>query len=242
METPYGRPDDDLRLQADVAGDLEASGSGLGRYLAARTRYFDLAVVGAIASGIAQVVVAGAGYDGRSLRYSAPGVSWFELDHPSTQADKLERLRRLSIATPGIAFGSVDFSAGDAGAVLNKLGHDRTRPSLFLCEGLAPYLRRHVLSALLAALAGTSATGSRLAIELALAVSSPDQQRRRERLASVVAAVGEPLFPPLSRDEIAPVMLASGWEVSLVTAPDGTELSASNSSVAFIVAVPVARG
>ncbi len=57
-------------------------------YLRARTAFFDQAVVDSIDSGVRQVVIGGAGYDGRALRYAKPGVRWFEVDHPSTQADK----------------------------------------------------------------------------------------------------------------------------------------------------------
>jgi len=33
-------------------------------------------------------VILGAGYDDRALRFRSPGVRFFELDHPDTQADK----------------------------------------------------------------------------------------------------------------------------------------------------------
>ena len=65
--------------------------------LAARTRFFDEQVLAALDRGIRQVVIAGAGYDDRALRFRSPGVRYFELDHPATQADK----RRLLAADEG---------------------------------------------------------------------------------------------------------------------------------------------
>jgi len=41
-----GRPDDDLALHRDVAGDLVVEAGPMTRYLAARTAFFDRAVVG----------------------------------------------------------------------------------------------------------------------------------------------------------------------------------------------------
>jgi len=60
-------------------------------YIRARTAFFDRVVVSAIDRGVAQVVIGGAGYDGRAFRYAKPGVRWFEVDHPATQADKRAR-------------------------------------------------------------------------------------------------------------------------------------------------------
>jgi methyltransferase (TIGR00027 family) len=234
----YGRPGDDDKLQSDVAAGLDESPSGLTRYLESRTGFFDMAVVEAIAAGVAQVVVAGAGFDGRSLRYCAPTVRWFELDHPATQGDKLGRLARLGISTSGISFGAADFGASDVGELLASLGHDSDRPTLYFCEGVAPYLPRAVLSSLLAALSSTASAGSTLAIELALVPTSPEQVARRSRLAARVAALGEPLFPALGREELGTFLGTAGWSIASATAPGGARLADSDSAVAFVRAQP----
>ena len=96
----YGVPAADDALAADVAAGLVAPANRMHDYLAVRTSFFDRTVVSAIDHGVRQVVVGAAGYDGRAFRYAKPGVRWFEVDHPATQRDKLERLRRLGIAAP----------------------------------------------------------------------------------------------------------------------------------------------
>ena len=55
-----------------------------------------------------KVIIVGAGYDGRAIRYARPGVRWFEVDHPATQRDKLERLERLGIAVAHVALNAVE--------------------------------------------------------------------------------------------------------------------------------------
>ena len=93
-----GDPAADDRLGRDVAADQTVNPqSPMFAYLAARTRFIDSVVVRSLQRGVTQVVIAGAGYDGRALRYGKPGVRRFELDHPATQADKLERLARLGL-------------------------------------------------------------------------------------------------------------------------------------------------
>src|ERR1700712_266825 len=100
VPAPYGDPAADDRLQQLVAGSTTGSPSAaMSRYLIARTRFFDAQVVAALDRGITQVLVVAAGYDGRALRYAKRGVRWLELDHPATQADKLDRLGPTGGAT-----------------------------------------------------------------------------------------------------------------------------------------------
>ncbi len=132
----HGRPDDDQRLQADVAAGIELADHPLARYLQARTLFFDQVVVDAIAAGTTQLVAVGAGYDGRSLRYAKPGVRWFELDHPATQADKQARLERLGVPLDGLTFAPADFTTDDVESCLAATGHDPAQPTLFTSEGV----------------------------------------------------------------------------------------------------------
>lgn len=64
-------------------------------WVTARTEFFDRTVLDAIGQGIEQIMILGAGYDGRAMHFRTPGVRFFEVDHPATQADKLARLRQL---------------------------------------------------------------------------------------------------------------------------------------------------
>src|ERR1700760_2659709 len=96
----YGDPAAGHALAVDVAAGRQAPAGRMHDYLAARTTFFDRTVTGALGRGVTQVVVGAAGYDGRAFRYAKPGVRWFEVDHPATQADKLERITRLGLGAP----------------------------------------------------------------------------------------------------------------------------------------------
>ena len=63
--------------------------------VAARTRIVDAEVALALGRGITQIVLLGAGYDGRALPFGGQAVRWFEVDLPSTQADERRRLAAL---------------------------------------------------------------------------------------------------------------------------------------------------
>jgi methyltransferase (TIGR00027 family) len=207
---PYGDPAADEQLARDVAGELAGAAPGpMARYLAARTAFFDRTVVTALDAGVEQVVVVGAGYDGRSARYAKPGVRWFEIDHPGTQADKRSRLARLAIDTADVAYVPAELSAEPVGPGLQRAGHDRRRSSLFLCEGLLVYLPRPAVERLLADLRGEAAGGSRLAVSVSVTSASAE---RRQSFARRVEAVGEPALTVLEAAEAAPLLHETGWE------------------------------
>jgi methyltransferase (TIGR00027 family) len=128
-----------------------------------RTRFFDGQVLAAISAGIPQVVICGAGYDDRALRFRSPGVRFFELDHPATQADKARRLAAIAADLRDVVLAPADFRDDDVAAVLADAGHDASLPALFLCEGLLIYLDQAVILRLLAGLRSRAAEASWLA-------------------------------------------------------------------------------
>jgi methyltransferase (TIGR00027 family) len=211
-DAPWGGdPAADERLAHEVAGDTRVDPSTrMARYLAARTAFFDRVVVTALERGITQVVVAAAGYDGRALRYARPGVRWFELDHPDTQADKRAALDRLAIDTSGIGFAAADFVVDDVAGALAAAGHRATTPTLFTAEGVAVYLDRPVLDALLRGLRQAAAPGSRLAISLSVDRAGGVSATRAAFRANV-ARLGEPARTTLTADEASDLVDAAGW-------------------------------
>jgi methyltransferase (TIGR00027 family) len=162
--TPAGDPDAQRRL----CRGMPPLGTGPRRpSLIARTRFFDDRVLAAVAAGIPQVVILGAGYDDRALRFRSPGVRFFELDHPATHADKARRLRAMKAGPGRPTLARADFRHDDTAGILDASGHDAGQPTLFLCEGLLVYLDQPACVRLLSALRARAAAGSELAASLA---------------------------------------------------------------------------
>lgn len=208
----YGNPAADERLARDVAGGVVVDPNGMMvPYLAARTAFFDRLVVRSIDAGVTQVVIAAAGYDGRAFRYAKPGVRWFEVDHPATQRDKRERVDRLGLVTDHVAFVPADFVVDDVAAELRHAGHDDSRTTVFLCEGVAVYLELDVLEALLRSLRVCANDRSRLAISLSVDTGSAAQAQRRARFGAAVASIGEPARTVLTVDDAAALLDRTGW-------------------------------
>jgi len=133
--------------------------------IALRTTAIDTAIRNAIASGATQLVILGAGYDGRAWRLSElAGVKVFEVDHPATQGEKRARVAELPPAIGTVSFVSIDFEREALGAVLERAGHDPSSPTCWIWEGVVMYLRRDVMLATLGDIAKRSAPGSTLIV------------------------------------------------------------------------------
>ena len=205
----YGDPAADRALTEDVAAGQEPTPGRMHEYLRARTAFFDHTVVNALDRGVRQVVIGGAGYDGRALRYARPGVAWFELDHPYTQADKVARVARLGLERGHIRFVAADFTADPIADSLLATGLDPARPTLFLLEGVAVYLERPVVERVLAAFRQVAADGSELAISVSTGTATPQERARFEQR---VAGLGEPARSRFSPGQARDLLAAVGWQ------------------------------
>ena len=211
VAAPYGDPAADEALTGDVADGLVPPRNRMHEYIRARTAFFDRVVVSSIDRGVAQVVIGGAGYDGRAFRYAKPGVRWFEVDHPATQADKLERVTRLGLATPQVRFIPADFTADPVAEPLLAAGLDPARPALFLFEGVAVYLERPENERVLTEFREVTPAGSLLAISVSVGGAT---SRTRASFQQRVAKLGEPARTVLTFDQAADLLSAAGWKIS----------------------------
>jgi methyltransferase (TIGR00027 family) len=212
----YGDPEADLALSRDVAAGLEPTPGRMHEYIRARTAFFDRVVVKAVNAGMRQVVVGAAGYDARSLRYAKSGVRWFEVDHPATQADKLDRLARLGIEAGHVRFVAADFTRDPVAERLRAAGLDDRRPALFLFEGVTVYLETEVTESVLAQFRDVTVAGSPLAISVSSAARTDPAERAAARAAfqARVAAVGEPARSVLEPAEAEALLARAGWAVA----------------------------
>lgn len=178
-------------------------------YIAARTRFYDDHIAAALGAGVRQVVVLAAGYDSRSWRLAAPGVRFFEVDLPSTQADK-----RARAPAGGPTFVPVD-AGDDPGDALITAGLVVGEPTMFTVEGLTMYLREAEVIALLTTLAELGGARSRLAIDFAVGtrdeVAGPALRAAQAVTRSAGKLSREPLRYELEPHKTSDVLGRTGW-------------------------------
>ncbi len=186
--------------------------------LAERTRFIDEEVARAIGGGIEQIVIVGAGYDGRALRFGGGPTRWIEVDVPSTQADKRRRLSTLGISSAGVTYAPVDLGRDDLDDVLDRAGHETSRPSLFICEGLLAYLPLEVNASLCETLCARAAPGTVLAVNAYVTPATGAGGRALRRVENgVLSLIGEARRTEFRPGDPEKLLVVTGWRVTRTT-------------------------
>ncbi len=136
------------------------------RLMTVRTRFIDEELYGAIADGIRQVVIVGAGFDSRAYRCKpCDGLRIFEVDHISTQDVKRKRVETIVGEVPSLlSYVPADIRNGSLASALVSEGFDTTQGAFFIMEGISVYLTQNVLVETLRFISGCAA-GSRIVMD-----------------------------------------------------------------------------
>jgi methyltransferase (TIGR00027 family) len=186
---------------------------GLVDHVALRTAMIDRLLERALAQGLGQVVIVGAGFDSRAHRLHAlRNAVVFELDRPETQRDKRERAEGLAILAADLRYVPADLEQFGFAQELRAAGHDAGAPTVYLLEGLVPYLRFEIVERTVHELSGTAAAGSRIAISY-VTPDMPLLRHFRRPLLLSMRALGEPLQTALPPDGIAGLLENEGFAV-----------------------------
>jgi methyltransferase (TIGR00027 family) len=183
-------------------------------FMAARSRFAEDCLAGAVARGVRQAVILGAGLDTFAWRTAdaAGGLRLFEVDHPATQAWKRKRLAEAGLATPAsLTFVPVDLDRQDLPSALAGAGFRAGEPAFFHWLGVVPYLPRAVVGSTLQFIAGVPRS------EVVFDYTEPFESHPEDRRASLsqlgasAAAVGEPWITFLDPGEIAAELRTLGF-------------------------------
>lgn len=190
-----------------------------------RSRYAEDCLAAAVARGIRQYVLLGAGFDSFLVRQPAfaRGLRIIEVDHPATQQAKRARLAACGIAVASnVEFLACDLSREPLGAALARSGFDATVPAFCSWLGVSIYLTRGANETTLAAIASSFASGSELVFTYL------DQRAfdgdALDGLHDGPAATGEPWLSGFTPAALADDLRRLGWE--LLEDLDGAALNA----------------
>jgi methyltransferase (TIGR00027 family) len=179
-------------------------------FVAVRSRFAQDCLAQAVARGVRQVVVLGAGLDTTALRN--PGVSVFEVDHPTTQDWKRRQLAAMNITLPdSLRFAAVDFEREALSEGLPRSGFDAAQPAFFVWLGVVPYLTRDAIEASLNFIAAIP--GSEVVFDYSQPPEHypPKQRKFVMALAERVAALGEPFRSHFDPPEMAALLKARSF-------------------------------
>lgn len=196
---------------------------GLRAYIAMRSRHAEDRLAEAVARGVRQYVLLGAGLDTFGCRnpHEASGLRVFEVDHPATQAWKRGQLAAAGIVPPpSLAFVPVDFETRRLEDRLRDSGFDPRQPAFFSMLGVVVYLTEDAMNATLRFVASCAA-GSGITFSFTLPPSRLGDAAlaSRERSMAVMAALGEPWRTFLEPKTVPGRLLALGFGAAAVLTP-----------------------
>lgn len=144
--------------------------AGMSNLMLVRTRFVDDCMRRALEDGVTQVVILGAGFDTRAYRLQdlLGERKIFEVDYRSTQQIKKRRLEEAFGALPHhVRFVQIDFKHDKLLDVLTHAGYRSGEKTFFIWEGVSMYLPEEAVRETLRMIAGSSASGSSLAMDFA---------------------------------------------------------------------------
>ncbi|MFU2028555.1 SAM-dependent methyltransferase [Bacillus wiedmannii] len=163
----------------------------------ARAAYCERVLLHEITLGAKQYVILGAGLDTFSFRHREleNKIEIFEVDHPYTQAFKIQRAKEIKYETPNnLHFVSMDFTKGFSSEQLRNEGFENKK-TFFSLLGVTYYLTKEELSSLIENLFEMVPVGSSIVFDY------PDENlftekglsNRVENMVKMAAVGGEPM-------------------------------------------------
>jgi methyltransferase (TIGR00027 family) len=215
-------------LAADLAGDeghtildnLKASVTpdrlnAFQAWTAARSRFVEDFVEDAVADGVSQYVLLGAGLDSFAYRHKRllQQLTIFEVDHALSQAWKRRRLDELQIPLPqNVVFAAVDFETQSLRDALEATGLAVNQRAVVSWIGVTMYLVREAINATLESVASLAA-GTRIVVSFDQPPDALDEKGRAllSDVSGTAAKFGEPFLSLLRRDEIERMLVNYGF-------------------------------
>jgi methyltransferase (TIGR00027 family) len=187
----------------------------VGAQIVARSRYAEDVLEQALAAGVRQYVIVGAGFDSFAVRRRdlESSVRILELDHPDTQQAKRERLR---VELPGnLEFVAADLERETVADALARSGFERERPAFFSWLGTTPYLSNSATRQTLASIGRFAAPRSEIVFDYLVPDSLLQEAEKLtvEKLKRFTARRGEPLVGEFNPEELEAVLVSAGLEL-----------------------------
>jgi methyltransferase (TIGR00027 family) len=183
-------------------------------FVAIRTRFAEDALTVAVARGVTQLVILGAGLDTYAYRASpADQVQIYEVDHPATQAWKRERLAEAAIPIPqSLTFAPVDFEHQTLGEGLSAAGFDLSQQTFFTWLGVVPYVTQEAVWSTLGFIAKLP-NGAHVVFDYSDPPDTlpPELRAAHDERAAKVAEIGESFLTYFEPGDLHTRLLALGF-------------------------------
>lgn len=189
---------------------------GIYEYVIARTKYFDAVFIGSLENSFDQIVIFGAGFDSRALRFKNlnDGTRIFELDAPITQQEKTKAYQSKRFVIPdNLVFVPIDFNKESLSEKITQAGFIAGKKTLFMLEGVTMYLSQEALEGTFRFISDVSGRGSLIVFDYIHAgvLRRENKYYGEKDIYKTVAKVGEEWTFALEENEVEPVLGRYGF-------------------------------
>lgn len=183
-----------------------------------RSRYAEDRLDEAIARGVRQYVILGAGFDTFAVRRRSadPRLEIYELDRKASQDAKAEKLARLGHVEPDLVrYVPIDFESGSVWEGLRDAGYDRERPAFFSWLGVVHYLTEGAFLRTLEQIADAAMAGSELVFDYQAERGqlSPKAAKVKAQVELAAKTRGEPIHGAYEPGRLEVLVRRLGWHV-----------------------------
>jgi methyltransferase (TIGR00027 family) len=212
-------PGAEQRVREVAERSQTPEGRALRAHMVLRSRFAEDRLAAAVARGVTQYVILGAGFDTFAVRQPAWARSLriLEVDHAGTQALKRAHLAAAGLVVAANAgFATIDFERESLRDGLLRHGIDPTARTFFSWLGVTMYLQRDAIDAVLRPVAKFP-EGS----EIVLTFASASNMSRL--VAERAAQMGEPRLSYFQPEEMRDELHAAGFTTVELLTPDEAE-------------------
>jgi len=173
-----------------------AAPKGIYEYVIARTKYIDAAFKQALEEKFDQILIFGAGFDTRALRFQDKlgSTRVFELDALVTQQAKINQYKKRNLTVPqNLTFIAIDFDQESLSSKLDETKFCIHARSLFILEGLLMYLQPESVDMTFQTIRDYAGKGSRVVFDYinASVLRKEGAHYGETEIAQTVSNVGE---------------------------------------------------
>ena len=193
--------------------------TGMYEYVIARTKYIDDALEQSLSSGITQVILLGAGFDSRAVRFHdiSPDTQYYEVDAAMTQRAKVARLQERCIPLPAqLHLVEMDFDRQSLDVRLLECGVRQDVPSLIILEGVTMYLQPDSIDRLFETLRSVLSRQSKMVFDFidSSVLRHANARAGEKQLVKTVDRSGESFQFGIPAADAGQFLLDRGWELT----------------------------
>ena len=185
--------------------------------VALRHRFIDDKLTEFLNKDYQQIVLLGAGFDSRAIRFAKNNVRFIEIDHPATQGEKLKRLEKFpDLPDRNVNYLATDFHENWLDNIIQS-GAIKPEPTIFIWEGVSMYLRAEAIEYTLQGIKKLAPEGQLLFDTITADALKLWNSSNNGAMNTVIRPDEEPFLFGIAEENLEPFLNNQGFQLTELT-------------------------